>query len=208
VGGRGVEATELRDKGCRGNRVGGRGVEATGWRDRGVEATGWGDRGCRCNRVGAEQRGGGLRQQGGVRGGWAIVGIEATGWTIEGVEATGWTEWRRGNRMGRRWGGGEQGEKVTGWAIVGVEATGWTIEGVEATGWTEWSRGDKVGRMGGGGMQCQHGEDKKASSKSTILFICKKCKKHTGTAVHRPGRVWLVTSRLGTGKSLTFFYSV
>ena len=24
----------------------------------------------------------------------------------------------------------------------------------------------------------------------------------------RPGRVWLVTSRLGTGKSLTFFYSV
>jgi hypothetical protein len=24
----------------------------------------------------------------------------------------------------------------------------------------------------------------------------------------RPGRVWLVTSRLGTGKSFTFFYSV
>ncbi len=24
----------------------------------------------------------------------------------------------------------------------------------------------------------------------------------------RPGRVWLVTSRLGTGKSLTYFYSV
>jgi hypothetical protein len=24
----------------------------------------------------------------------------------------------------------------------------------------------------------------------------------------RPGKVWLVTSRLGTGKSITFFYSV
>ncbi len=34
-------------------------------------------------------------------------------------------------------------------------------------------------------MQCQHDEYKNASSKSTILYICKKCKKHTGTAVHQ-----------------------
>jgi hypothetical protein len=32
------------------------------------------------------------------------------------------------------------------------------------------------------------------------------CKKRL--AIFRPGRVWFVTSRLGTGKSLTFFYSV
>ncbi len=32
------------------------------------------------------------------------------------------------------------------------------------------------------------------------------CKKRL--AIFPPGRVWLVTSRLGTGKSLTFFYSV
>ncbi len=34
----------------------------------------------------------------------------------------------------------------------------------------------------------------------SILFYSINCS--------RPGRVWLVTSRLGTGKSLTFFYSV
>jgi hypothetical protein len=37
-----------------------------------------------------------------------------------------------------------------------------------------------------------------------------KIKRLTGKKFNysRPGRVWLVTSRLGTGKWLTFFYSV
>jgi hypothetical protein len=34
------------------------------------------------------------------------------------------------------------------------------------------------------------------------------CNKRLAIFPSRPGRVWLSTSRLGTGKSLTFFYSV
>ncbi len=40
----------------------------------------------------------------------------------------------------------------------------------------------------------------------------KNCLSETGVGAgacrSRPGRVWLVTSRLGTGKTITFFYSV